>query len=175
MEYVSLFETPYGRGAVMAGEVGVRSVMLPHETLSSSIKRGLFSGMRSSDLTESAAEMLFFYFKGEPQQFEKIAVDLMVSGAFRRKVLQLIRMIPHGVVKSYGEVAGLTGSPHSARAVGGAMAANPVPIIIPCHRVISSGGRLTGYTAPGGLELKKKLLQMEGVEFKGELICQAKT
>jgi methylated-DNA-[protein]-cysteine S-methyltransferase len=54
------------------------------------------------------------------------------------------------------------------------LAANPIPIIIPCHRVVAGNGRLTGFSAPGGVKLKKNLLQMEGVEFKGELICQVK-
>ena len=63
----------------------------------------------------------------------------------------------------------MCGSPHAARAVGGALASNPVPIIIPCHRVVASDGRLTGFSAPGGESTKKALLQMEGVEFKGVL------
>jgi methylated-DNA-[protein]-cysteine S-methyltransferase len=118
--------------------------------------------------------MLMQYFKGEQQQFEIIPVDLDSMSEFRRRVLDLIRSIPFGVVKSYAGVARMVGSPGAARAVGGALASNSVPIIIPCHRVIAANGRLTGFTAPGGLEMKKYLLQMEHVEFKGELICQVK-
>jgi methylated-DNA-[protein]-cysteine S-methyltransferase len=118
--------------------------------------------------------MLMQYFKGKRQQFDNIPVDLNLSGTFRLHVLELIRSIPFGVVKSYGEVAHLAGSPGAARAVGGAMASNPVPIIIPCHRVIAANGSLTGFSAPGGIKIKKYLLQMEGIEFKGELVCQEK-
>lgn len=174
MEYVSLFETGLGLGAVVAGEQGIRKVHLPHDCSSDTFAREGLDRMPSSKLTERVAGMLVQYFNGERLQFEGIAVDIKLSGDFRKHVLGLIRSIPYGVVRSYGEVACLAGSPGAARAVGGAMATNPVPIIIPCHRVIATNGRLTGYSAPGGLELKKILLQMEGVEFKGELICQEK-
>ena len=174
MMFFSRFESPYGIWAVMASEAGVRSVILPHEGFSASDKAGKYSALTPSGLCEQVASMLTNYFKGERQQFEIIPIDLDVAGSFTCRVLNLIRSIPYGSVKSYREVAILAGSPRSARAVGGAMAANPVPVIIPCHRVVSSRGCLTGYTAPGGLELKKILLQMEGVEFIGEHVCQAK-
>jgi methylated-DNA-[protein]-cysteine S-methyltransferase len=116
--------------------------------------------------------MLTKYFKGVPQPFETIALDYNVAGGFRRRILEYIRSIPFGKIQSYGQVAAAAGSPRAARAVGGAMASNPLPIIIPCHRVVAGNGRLTGYSAPGGLMVKKLLLQMEGVEFQGELTCK---
>lgn len=174
MEYVSLFETALGVGAVVASEQGVSRVYVPHDGIADALVRDGLDKMPTSELTERVAQMLMQYFKGERQPFESIPVDINMSGAFRRQILELIRSIPFGMVKSYGEVAGQAGSPGAARAVGGAMASNPVPIIIPCHRVIAANGRLTGYTAPGGLKIKKILLQMEGVEFKGELVCQEK-
>lgn len=174
MEYVSLFDTALGTGAVVASERGVRRVYLPHDSTCDLIVRDGFGSVPPSELTEQVSRMLMLYFKGERQLFDTTPVDLALSGKFRVFVLGLIRSIPFGVVKSYGEVACLAGSPKAARAVGAAMASNPVPIIIPCHRVIAGSGRLTGFTAPGGLGMKKFLLQMEGVEFKGELICQEK-
>jgi methylated-DNA-[protein]-cysteine S-methyltransferase len=174
MEYVSLFETEIGTGAVVASEQGIRRVFLPQEISSGAFVYAGQDRMTSSALTDRASRMLMKYFKGEPQPFEVLPVEIHLSGGFRVQVLGLIRSIPFGTVKSYGEVAILAGSPGAARAVGGALAANPIPIIIPCHRVVAGNGRLTGFSAPGGVKLKKNLLQMEGVEFKGELICQVK-
>ncbi|MDA8427966.1 MAG: methylated-DNA--[protein]-cysteine S-methyltransferase [Geobacteraceae bacterium] len=173
-EYVSLFETGLGMGAVVASEQGIRRVYLPHDNTLGTFARDGLDRMPASELTDMVAGMLMQYFKGERQQFDTTPVDISLAGQFRLHVLRLIRSIPYGVVRSYGEVARLAGSPGAARAVGAAMASNPVPIVIPCHRVVAANGRLTGYSAPGGLELKKYLLQMEGVEFKGELICQEK-
>jgi methylated-DNA-[protein]-cysteine S-methyltransferase len=96
-------------------------------------------------------------------------VDLSLLTEFRKRILMLIRAIPYGEVRSYCDVAVLAGLPRAARAVGGAMAANPVPVIIPCHRIVAGNGRLTGYSAIGGLKMKDILLRMEGVEFKGLL------
>jgi methylated-DNA-[protein]-cysteine S-methyltransferase len=174
MEYISLFETEHGTGAVVASEQGIRRVFLPQEIASGVFEYADQDRMTSSVLTDRASRMLIKYFKGEPQPFEVLPVEIHLSGGFRVQVLGLIRSIPFGTVKSYGEVAILAGSPGAARAVGGALAANPIPIIIPCHRVVAGNGRLTGFSAPGGVKLKKNLLQMEGVEFKGELICQVK-
>lgn len=169
MEYASVFETEQGRGVVVATVTGISRVCLPHPDvmLHCGLKR-----IEPSELTERAALMLKHYFAGEPQPFEKLPLDIDVPGSFRRRILELVRSIPFGVVRSYAQVAWMAGSPGAARAVGGAMAANPVPIIIPCHRVVAADGRLTGFTAPGGLEMKKYLLKMERVEFKGERTIQ---
>lgn len=174
MEYVSRFETPFGPGFVVAGGVGIRRVLLPFDGLEQSMAGYVSGSSGASTTSERAAEMLTNHFRGCVQQFENIEVELLVGGEFRQKVLHLIRGIPAGQVRSYGEVATLAGAPRASRAVGGAMAANPVPVIVPCHRVISSDRRLTGYTAPGGLDLKKWLLKLEGVEFIGERVCQVK-
>ena len=174
MEFVSIFETALGVGAVMASQRGIQRVFLPFDGNVDVFVRDGLDKKTSSELTQRTSHMLMQYFKGEPQAFDSLPVDINLAGDFRIHVLELIRSIPFGEVRSYGEVACLAGSPRAARAVGGAMASNPMPVIIPCHRVIAGSGRLTGFTAPGGLGMKKYLLQMEGVEFKGELICQEK-
>jgi methylated-DNA-[protein]-cysteine S-methyltransferase len=174
MEYLSLFETSLGTGAVVASETGIRRVHLPHAGTPGIHFHGGLDMIPPSELTERVSRMLVKYFKGERQQFDSVPVDMDLRGEFRVHILTLIRSIPFGEVRSYGEVARLADSPGAARAVGGAMASNPVPVIIPCHRVVAGNGRLTGFTAPGGLEMKKYLLLMEGVEFKGELMCQVK-
>lgn len=104
------------------------------------------------------------YFRGTVTKFT-IPVDLRaVRPAFRRAVLAACMKIPFGRTATYGELAARAGSPRAARAVGGAMAANPIPIVIPCHRVVASQGKLGGYT--GGIEYKKMLLSHEGVHLE---------
>lgn len=82
-------------------------------------------------------------------------------GNFRRKVYETVRRIPRGKVAGYGDIAGRVGAPGAGRAVGRAMATNPFPLLIPCHRVVQANGTLGGFG--GGLPMKKKLLKMEGV------------
>ncbi|MEJ2720167.1 MAG: methylated-DNA--[protein]-cysteine S-methyltransferase [bacterium] len=90
-------------------------------------------------------------------------VDLRaVRGPFHRKVLRKLKGLPYGRLISYSELAARAGSPRAARAVGAAMAGNPLPIVIPCHRVIAAGGRLGGFSS--GVSQKKRLLVHEGVE-----------
>ncbi len=114
--------------------------------------------------------MLERYFNGERLAFE-LPCDLSGLPPFRQRILRLAADIGYGEVLSYGELAQQAGCPAAARAVGGAMAANPIPIIIPCHRVVAASGRLTGYSAPGGLIMKRYLLSMEGVDFRGERVA----
>jgi methylated-DNA-[protein]-cysteine S-methyltransferase len=169
MEFSSIFETDKGRGVIVASESGISRIYLPDEDAlqSAGLVRIVPSG-----LTERVSLMLKHYFNGVVQPFENIPLDIGVSGDFRRRILELVRSIPFGEVWSYAQVACMAGSPGAARAVGGAMAANPVPVIIPCHRVVAADGRLTGFSGPGGLEMKKYLLKMERVEFKGERTIQ---
>ena len=102
------------------------------------------------------------YFAGELTRFS-LAVDLRQVTSFTARVLRETREIRFGQVMSYGEIAARIGSPGASRAVGGALGRNPVPIIIPCHRVIAQGGRLGGFT--GGLPTKRVLLGLEGRRF----------
>lgn len=171
MENFSLFETAFGVGIVLASESGICRVLLPDTSAVQSNGNVAASSPVPSRLTELAAEKLTSYFKGELQTFDDIPVDLGKLSGFRARILRLVRTIPYGEARSYGEVAAMAGLPGAARAIGGAMAANPAPIIIPCHRVVAGNGKLTGYSAPGGVYLKKILLQMEHVEFKGEGVC----
>jgi methylated-DNA-[protein]-cysteine S-methyltransferase len=175
MVYVSMFETKFGIGAVMATERGVCKVVLPDAGSGYPGHDIGLSGIEASPLTEQVAGMLKSYFAGEQQDFDDVPVDLGNLTEYRKRILLLIRAIPSGEVRSYGEVAAMSGDSRAARAIGGAMASNPVPVIIPCHRVVAGNGKLTGFTAPGGLAVKKILLMMEGVEFKGEVVNQKKT
>lgn len=89
-------------------------------------------------------------------------VDLARVGPFEREVLGVLRRIPTGAVKTYGEVAKTLGQPGAARAVGAACARNPLPLLIPCHRVVRSDGGLGGFSLRGGVALKRRLLEAEG-------------
>ncbi|HEV2845377.1 MAG TPA: methylated-DNA--[protein]-cysteine S-methyltransferase [Thermoanaerobaculia bacterium] len=98
------------------------------------------------------------YFAGERQEFD---LELAPEGTpFERSVWEELKKIPFGETRSYGEVAQAIGRPGSARAVGRANGANPIPIVVPCHRVIGANGSLTGFG--GGLEAKERLLELEG-------------
>ena len=100
------------------------------------------------------------YFAGRRRGLD-VSVDLLVAGPFAERVLTRTAAIAFGGVSTYGEVAADIGHPRAARAVGNALGSNPVPIVVPCHRVLRSGGKLGGYT--GGLEKKERLLAIEGI------------
>lgn len=117
----------------------------------------------TSDFAEKIKTELEGYFSGEPTVFT-LPVDLSFYSPFRRKALAVVKDIPWGEVRSYGEVAALAGNPRAARAVGGAMGSNRILLVIPCHRVISHDGSLGGFG--GGLPVKQKLLGMEGVKLE---------
>ena len=99
------------------------------------------------------------YFGGDRTRFD-VALDRSLLGPFARKVLGRTARIPYGQVSTYSEVAAAAGSPRASRAAGNALARNPIPIVIPCHRVLRSGGGMGGYA--GGLDRKARLLELEG-------------
>lgn len=93
-------------------------------------------------------------------------VDLSLVGPFQRRVLEQLRRIPRGEIRTYREIARQIGQPGATRAVGTACARNPVPLIVPCHRVVRSDGGLGGYSLRGGIALKQRLLEREGVDVR---------
>lgn len=100
------------------------------------------------------------YFDGRPEGFEDIEVDMGAATTFQRSVYEATRAIPWGKIATYGQLAKAIGKPNAPRAVGQALGANPVAIVIPCHRVVASGGGLGGFG--GGLSWKRELLRLEG-------------
>jgi len=108
------------------------------------------------------------YVAGRPVDFTGHPIDLTGRPPFHRRALLAARRIPYGQVCTYGWLAKQVGSPRAARAAGQAMAANPLPLVIPCHRVVGAGGALTGFG--GGLALKRALLQLEGIRCRGDRV-----
>lgn len=106
-----------------------------------------------------AVAQLAEYFAGRRTHFD-LPLDLQAGTAFQRSVWQALLAIPHGRTTSYGKLSQSIGQPAAVRAVGAAVGRNPLGIVVPCHRVLGSGGSLTGYA--GGLERKSALLQLEG-------------
>jgi methylated-DNA-[protein]-cysteine S-methyltransferase len=111
---------------------------------------------------DDARRQLDEYFAGRRRSFE-LATDWTLMGKFARRVLRRTAAIPYGEVSTYGTVAADAGSPRAARAAGAALGANPIPIVIPCHRVVGSAGSLTGYG--GGIWRKERLLELEGAQL----------
>ncbi|MBN2489628.1 MAG: methylated-DNA--[protein]-cysteine S-methyltransferase [Planctomycetes bacterium] len=111
----------------------------------------------------AAARRIRRHLDGRPDALRDIALDLAAVPAFARRVYTALRCVDPGATVSYGELARRAGRPAAARAVGRAMASNPVPLLVPCHRVLTAGGKAGGFSAPGGAATKERLLWLEGV------------
>ena len=98
---------------------------------------------------------------GDLQDFSALALPFVELSPFRQRVLHALQAIPAGQTSTYGEVAAFLGSPGASRAVGQAVARNPYPLVVPCHRVLAAGGRVGGFSAPGGISTKLVLLAIE--------------
>ncbi len=120
----------------------------------------------SAELLPKLQTQLHKYFDGGHLDF-RMTIDLGGGSAFRREVLLACRTIPFGETVTYGQLADLAGHPGAARAVGSVMAGNPIPLLIPCHRVVAANGRLGGFSAPGGSRTKTRLLQLEARRATG--------
>jgi len=115
--------------------------------------------LRAAPAVEAAHRQLDEYFAGDRSAFA-LAVDLRGAAPFARQVLGELALVPYGQTTTYGTLAAKVGSPRAARAVGTVMNRNPIPIVLPCHRVVGANGSLTGYA--GGLDVKERLLRLEG-------------
>jgi len=128
-------------------------------------QRGFQVLSQDSPLVVQTVQQVSEYLQGERQHFD-LPIDWSVMTSFQKKVLQETFSIPCGEVLTYGELAQKVGKPGAARAVGRAEATNPMPLVIPCHRVIGTDGKLHGYGGRGGLDTKAWLLRMEGAQIK---------
>ena len=169
-----LFETPIGACGIAWRETAdsgsqavITHVQLPEATpqaTESRIARKAASNRASAPPPEIAAtiEKIRKHLQGEVQDFRAVALDLENVAPFFRQIYEATREIPPGQTRTYGQVAKAVGQPAAAQEVGQAMAKNPVPILVPCHRVSAAGGKLGGFSAPGGPATKAKLLALEG-------------
>lgn len=148
---LTLFASP-------AGLVQIAFVRLPETPASDPI---------TAEILDQAIQQLEEYFSGIRKEFT-LPLDWSGISTFQAAVLHACAAIPYGSVRTYGELASSVDSPKGARAVGMVMAGNPLPIIIPCHRVIGSDRKLRGYAAPSGLEAKAWLLRLEGHTIAAE-------
>jgi methylated-DNA-[protein]-cysteine S-methyltransferase len=120
------------------------------------------------DFVTFARGCLERYFAGERIDFAKVRLDASAVSAFNARIYDALRRVPFGTTTTYGALAKTAGADVGAsRAVGMAMGRNPWPIIVPCHRVLASGGKICGFSAPGGAETKQRLLALEGMVMDG--------
>lgn len=156
-------DTPVGRLLVAATSRGLVRIAFPEEGEDAVLER--LAARVSPRIVEAPGRLdaerrqLEEYFAGRRRTFD-VGVDLRLVGGFQRRVLGATAKIPYGDVRSYGAMAAAAGSARAFRAAGTALGANPVPIVVPCHRVLRSGGALGGYG--GGVDRKRWLLGLEG-------------
>ena len=165
---VTAFQTALGWMAVAWTESGLARFTLGHPSAQAALIAAGGTAVSEADLPPSVGEVverLQAYAAGEPVMFEDLQLDLTDLTPFQQRIVKHCRKIPRGKTLSYGELAAKAGSPGAARAVGSVMAKNRFPIVVPCHRVVGSGGCLGGFSAPQGLSLKTRMLQLEGCEL----------
>jgi methylated-DNA-[protein]-cysteine S-methyltransferase len=158
-----LEEMPIGWIAPLSGELGLRTLLIGPD------QAGLVERLQN-DFPEScpattgaalvALQQLRKYFAGQRRHFD-LQLDLRGLSDFSLRILAGLRQIPFGETVTYGELAGRAGRPRAARAVGRVMAGNPLPLVLPCHRVVGAGGALTGYSGGNGIATKQWLIEFE--------------
>lgn len=164
------FETPLGDCAIVWGEGGVRGLLLPgagRERTLASLRRRHPQAVESapSDAIAEAIAAVQSLLAGQRTALDHIGLDMRGVPDFHRRVYAAARRIAAGRTCTYGELAEALGEPGAARAVGQALGANPFAVIVPCHRVLAAGGTGGGFSAPGGVNTKLRLLEIERASF----------
>jgi methylated-DNA-[protein]-cysteine S-methyltransferase len=168
LEVYHIFDASFGSCAIAWTSRGISRFQLP-EADSDATEARMRNGGREPcngappPHVAAAEEKLQRYFDGEETDFSDLALDLSGCSAFNKAIYDAARTVGWGATTTYGALAKSIGSPRAARAVGHAMARNPITIVIPCHRVLAAGGELHGFSAYGGLVTKERLLVLEGV------------
>jgi methylated-DNA-[protein]-cysteine S-methyltransferase len=170
----ALFDTAIGPCGIVWAERGVVAVQLPEASEAATrarIRRRFPEAGEAAppDSVARAIAGIVTLLDGESADLSDVAVDMEGIPPFNRRVYELARAIPPGSTLSYGEVAVRLGDPGAARAVGQALGENPLPIVVPCHRVLAAGGKMGGFSAPGGTVTKRRLLTIEGALADVEL------
>ncbi len=167
IEVFQIPSTPLGTITFQLGPDGLTALGF----FSTSSSEG--NALSNNPVAKQITRQIRAYFSGEKVAFD-FPVDLSALSDFQQKVLIACREIAYGEVETYGELAKRIGKPGAAQAIGGVMARNPIPLIIPCHRVVASGGMLHGYSAQGGLQTKSILLNLEGFLINNQQIIKDK-
>lgn len=157
-----IFNTDMGWVGILGSAKGLLRTTLPHPSAQEIHQlhgNSINQASRSPRLFQDLIQRLKLYFGGHRVNFPD-RLDLSGATDFQRKVWETTRLIPYGETRSYAWVAEQIKKPKALRAVGQALGRNPLPIIVPCHRVVASNGKLGGFT--GGTEVKKRLLYLEG-------------
>lgn len=168
-QHFLIFETASGFCGVAWSEFGVSRFQLPTKSAEATerlLLRRAPSATRGAAPPEIAAAVAAVkrYFDGEEVDFSSVNLDLGDQDAFFAQIYAAARQVGWGQTTTYGALAKALGAgPEAARDVGQAMARNPVALIIPCHRVLAAGGKIGGFSAPGGSEAKRRMLELEGV------------
>ena len=160
-------DTPFGPLLVAGTRQGLVKISFPHtydteETLEDLAARISPRVLEAPAQLDDVRRQLDLYFEGRLHEFD-LPLDWQLSNGFRRRALRAIDRIPYGKTRSYTEIARSAGNERAVRAAGTACGSNPIPIVVPCHRVLRSGGGLGGYG--GGLSMKEALLGLEGVNW----------
>ena len=168
-QHYHIFGTPSGFCGVAWSELGVTRFQLPMKSAEAAERllrrraREAEPGAPRSDIAEVVAAAKR-YFEGEETDFSSVRLDLAGEDAFFRQIYDALRRVGWGRTTTYGALAKEVGAGReAARDVGEAMARNPAPLIIPCHRVLAAGGKIGGFSAPGGSKTKIRMLELEGV------------
>ncbi|HTQ40693.1 MAG TPA: methylated-DNA--[protein]-cysteine S-methyltransferase [Pirellulales bacterium] len=167
---LTTFRTPLGWCAMLGRGHQLRALTFGHRNADgalAALEGKIVAGARCSAWNRSLAQRLVAALEGEPDLFTDVDVDLTHLTPFSRKVTAACRRIPWGETRTYGELAATAGRPAAARAVGRVMSQNRTPLVVPCHRVIGSTGRLVGFSAPQGIALKRRLLMLESAALVG--------
>jgi methylated-DNA-[protein]-cysteine S-methyltransferase len=161
---IHVFSTGLGWMAIRGRADRLVALAFQHASASDAaadVTARLAAPARRAPWGEALAERLQRYATGEIVDFDDLPLTISATSLFQRRVLELCRQIPYGETRTYGQLAAAAGSPGAARAVGNCMAGNLLPLVIPCHRVVPSGGKLGSFSAPGGVQTKRRLLEME--------------
>jgi methylated-DNA-[protein]-cysteine S-methyltransferase len=167
-----LFETAIGACGVVWSPRGIAGVQLPEADERATRARVLrrYAGVQEAPPpaeVQRAIDGIAALLRGEPRDLSDIAIDNEDVPAFNKRVYAIARRIPPGQTMTYGEIAERLGDKALARAVGQAMGENPTPVIMPCHRVLAASGKTGGFSAPGGVVTKLRLLSIEGAQPNG--------
>ncbi len=169
MKYI-IFQTKWGYFGLAGTEKAVCRTILPlekEESVKSLILKEFPDAQLDKNLFKNLQQKIIAYFEGKNVDFSTdIPVYLNGSGEFSHKILNTCRTITYGQTTTYADLAQKAKHPGAARAVGSVMAQNPIPLIIPCHRIIRTDGQMGGFSAPGGINLKKRMLSLEKQTFK---------